>query len=261
MSGVGKVSFGKPKDGKPNVTSVTATSVEVLPPLVVAIDGPSGSGKSSTARGVAQRLGLAYLDTGSMYRAVAVAFLDDHVDADDEAAIEALVDAHDYSIGTDPTAPTIAVDGRDVTDAIRDPRVTAQVSTIATNLGVRRALSQRMRGLVVEHAERMVVEGRDITTKVCPDAHVRVLLVADPQARIQRREAELAGLADTATVTDQIVRRDRDDATVSEFEQPADGVTLIDSTHLTLAEVIDRIVALVPLSESPEQAHHQNSPT
>ncbi|MGJ6979261.1 (d)CMP kinase [Aestuariimicrobium soli] len=217
-----------------------------MPPLVVAIDGPSGSGKSSTAKGVAQRLGLAYLDTGSMYRAVAVAHLESGLSSDDADGIAALVDAHDYQVGTDPTGPTIAIDGRDVTEAIRDPQVSAHVSVVATNLGVRAALTERMRALVVQHAERMVVEGRDITTKVCPDAHVRVLLVADADARIRRREAELAGRADTEAVTDQIVRRDRDDSTVSQFEQPAEGVTLIDSTHLTLAEVIDRIVALVP---------------
>lgn len=225
---------------------VTATGdVEHLPPLVVAIDGPSGSGKSSTARGVAQRLGLDYLDTGSMYRAVAVAYLESGLSPEDAEGIAGLVDAHDYQVGTDPIAPTIAVDGRDVTEFIRDPKVTAQVSVVATNLGVRAALTDRMRALVTQHADRLVVEGRDITTKVCPDAQVRVLLVADADARIRRREAELAGRADTATVTDQIVRRDRDDSTVSQFEEPAEGVTLIDSTHLTLAEVIDQIVALV----------------
>ena len=246
MSGARKVSFAPVKDGKPTVTSVTVPSVESLPALVVAIDGPSGSGKSSTARGVAQRLGLSYLDTGSMYRAVAVAFLASGLAADDVAGIEALVDGHSYEVGTDPQAPTISVDGRDVTEFIRDPQVTAQVSVVATNLGVREALTRRMRALVTQHADRMVVEGRDITTKVCPDAHVRVLLVADAEARIRRREAELAGRADTATVTDQIVRRDRVDGTVSQFEEPAEGVTLIDSTHLTLAEVIDEIVSLVP---------------
>lgn len=251
MSGVRKPSFSAATDGKTSVTTVTSLSVEVLPPLVVAIDGPSGSGKSSTAKGVAQRLGLGYLDTGSMYRAVAVAHLASGLGNDDAEAIEALVRDHDFVVGTDPTAPTITLDGRDITDEIRDPKVSAHVSVVATNLGVRRELTEMMRTLIVQHADRMVVEGRDITTKVCPDAQVRVLLVADPNARIRRRQAELGGQVDTAAVTDQVVRRDRDDSTVSEFERPAEGVTLVDSTNLTLAEVIDHIIGLVPSPEQP----------
>ncbi|WP_203566940.1 (d)CMP kinase [Aestuariimicrobium ganziense] len=215
-------------------------------PLVVAIDGPSGSGKSSTARGLAQRLGLGYLDTGSMYRAVAVAYLESGLAADEVEAIGYLASQVRIEVGTDPARPTTAVDGVDVTATIREPRISQHVSVVATNLEVRRVLTDQMRRLISDHDEGIVVEGRDITTVVWPQAQVRVLLVADPAARIRRREAELAGAASTDEVTDQVVRRDHDDATVSQFETPADGVTLIDSTHLSLDEVIEAICALVP---------------
>lgn len=213
--------------------------------LLIAIDGPSGSGKSSTARGVAERLHLAYLDTGSMYRAAALAWLESGIDGADEQAVDQFVRSLDLVVGTDPSAPTIALGDRDVTDAIREPRVSQHVSVVATNLGVRDALTAQMRDLIAASGRRMVVEGRDITTVVAPDADVRVLLVADPAARIARRQAELNGVT-TDQVVDQIVRRDRDDATVSQFETPAPGVTLIDSTRDDLPTVIGRICALVP---------------
>ena len=212
--------------------------------LVIAIDGPSGSGKSSTARALATRLGVAYLDTGAMYRAVADEALRRHV-IDDPAAVLVIARTTPPVIGLDPAAPTVAIAGRDVTAAIREPALSAQVSRVATIQPVRDVLSVQMRAIVAG-AKRIVVEGRDITTKVCPDADVRVLLVADPAERIRRREAELAGAADRAQVTDQVVRRDRDDATMSQFETPAPGVTLIDSTYLSLDEVVERILALVP---------------
>ncbi|MGO4958418.1 (d)CMP kinase [Luteococcus sp. Sow4_B9] len=214
--------------------------------LLIAIDGPSGSGKSSTSRGVAQRLGLAYLDTGSLYRAAAIAFLESGLDASRTAEVEALVRGARIVAGTDPANPSTSLDGRDVTDEIREPHVSAKVSAIATNLGVREALTQQFRDLIAQHGRRMVVEGRDITTVVAPDADLRILLVADPAARIARRQAELGGKVDADQVTDQVVRRDRDDATVSQFEKPAEGVELVDSTFLDLDQVIDRICAMVP---------------
>lgn len=214
--------------------------------LLVAIDGPSGSGKSSTSRGLARKLGLAYLDTGSLYRAAAIVFLDSGLDAGDPERIAELVTASTIRPGTDPEHPSTVVDGRDVTEAIRDPRVSKHVSTVATIPAVRQWLNNQFRAIIDQHQRRIVVEGRDITTVVAPDADVRVLLVADPAARIARRKAELNGAVDTAAVTDQIVRRDRDDSTVSQFEKPAEGVALVDSTHLGLDEVIDTIAAMVP---------------
>ncbi|MGD7731643.1 (d)CMP kinase [Propionibacteriaceae bacterium G57] len=214
--------------------------------LVVAIDGPSGSGKSSTARGVAQRLGLAYLDTGAMYRAVTVAYLRSGLQPDQTEQIAALADAVELTVTDDPEAPAISLDGTDVSDEIREPRVSQHVSIVATNTHVRDVLTDQMRALVEAADQRIVVEGRDITTVVWPQAEVRVLLVADPRARMARRQAELDGKLNDADAHDQIVRRDRDDATVSEFATPADGVTLIDSTHLNLEQVIDHICSLAP---------------
>lgn len=216
------------------------------PALVIAIDGPSGSGKSSTSRGVAQRLGLSFLDTGAMYRAVTVAYLRAGLQPDQTEAIERLVDEVELTVADDPEAPAIALDGEDVTAEIREPRVSQHVSVLATNAHVRQVLTDQMRALIEAADQRIVVEGRDITTVVWPDAQVRVLLVADAQARIRRREAELAGAVSTDEVHDQVVRRDRDDATVSEFATPAEGVTLVDSTHLNLEQVIDAICSLAP---------------
>jgi cytidylate kinase len=212
---------------------------------VVAIDGPSGSGKSSTSRGVASRLGLAYLDTGAMYRAATWLLLNSPIDADDSAAVAKQVADATMTISLDPSRPTIAINGHEVTEAIRAPEVSAVVSKIATNLDVRADLVARQRAIIAEAEDGIVAEGRDITTVVAPDADVRVLLVADPGARVARREAELGGVVDTAAVHDQVIRRDRDDSTVAQFEAAAPGVTVIDSTDLSLDEVIEHICALV----------------
>jgi cytidylate kinase len=211
---------------------------------VVAIDGPSGSGKSSTSRGVAGRLGLAYLDTGAMYRAATWLVLHAQLDPSDTDAVAALVAAADIDVSLDPSAPTVAIDHTDVTEAIRAPEVSAAVSAIATNLAVREDLVARQRAIVAAAEHGIVAEGRDITTVVAPDAQVRVLLVADAHARVARREAELGGRVDRAAVTDQVIRRDRDDSTVAAFEAAAPGVHVVDSTYLSLDEVIEAICAL-----------------
>jgi cytidylate kinase len=209
-------------------------------PLVVAIDGPSGSGKSSTARGVAQRLGLAFLDTGAMYRAATWLVLHSAAAADDVDAVAAL---------------SIAINGTDVTEAIREPVVSAAVSSVATNLAVRANLVARQQAIIAGAGRGIVAEGRDITTVVAPDAAVRVLLVADPAARVARRQAELGKRVTSADVTDQVIRRDRDDSRVAKFTEAAEGVVVVDSTHKSLAEVIDLIVALVTESyQSYQQA-------
>ncbi|HYP44625.1 MAG TPA: (d)CMP kinase [Propionibacteriaceae bacterium] len=219
--------------------------------LVVAIDGPSGSGKSSTSRGVAVRLGLAYLDTGAMYRAATWLALHSGLDTADTAAVADLVANAAMTISLDPAAPTIAIDGHDVTEAIREPEVSAAVSAIATNLAVRAMLVRHQQHLIAEADPGIVAEGRDITTVVAPDAQVRILLVADPQARVARREAELGGRVDTASVTDQVIRRDADDSTVAQFHAAAPGVVLVDSTHHTLDQVVEAICALVEESRQP----------
>jgi cytidylate kinase len=212
--------------------------------LVVAIDGPSGSGKSSTARGVAQKLGLAFLDTGAMYRAATWLVLHSEVAAADSAAVAALVESADIAVELDPDNQGVTINGNDVTEAIREPVVSAAVSSVATNLAVRANLVARQQQIIAAAERGIVAEGRDITTVVAPDAPVRVLLVADPSARVARRQAELGQRVTSADVTDQVIRRDRDDSTVAQFTEAAEGVVVVDSTHLTLAEVIDRIADL-----------------
>ncbi|RRD47986.1 (d)CMP kinase [Tessaracoccus sp. OH4464_COT-324] len=210
--------------------------------LLIAIDGPSGSGKSTTARLLAARHGLGYLDTGAMYRAATAGFLAEQIG--DEGLVDYVAGA-ELLIGCSVEGNRVRINGRDVTEEIREPRISAMVSRVATNLEVRRLLTQRMRQIIDAHGRRIVVEGRDITTVVAPDADVRVLLVADPDARVARREAELAGRAGRADVVDQVLRRDRDDSTVSNFTEAAEGVTVIDSTFIPPDEVVARIEELI----------------
>ena len=222
-------------------------------PMVVAIDGPSGSGKSSTARGVASRLGLGFLDTGAMYRAATWLAMHLGVDRTDTDAVAALVRGASFELSVDPHESRVAINGTDVTRAIREPEVSAAVSSVATNLAVRAHLVAEQQRMIRSAERGIVAEGRDITTVVAPDADVRVLLVADPAARVARRQAELGAAVDSEAVTDQVIRRDRDDSTVARFTDAAPGVTVIDSTELSLAEVIEAICALVPARASGEQ--------
>ncbi len=218
------------------------------PALVVAVDGPSGSGKSSVSRRVAQRFGLAYLDTGAMYRALTWWCLDHGIDVRDQAAVTAAMDALPLVMGTDPARPTVHVDGRDIGAAIRQTRVSEQVSAVATNLEVRARMRELQRRLIADSPTGTVAEGRDITTVVAPDADVRVLLTASEQARLERRARELHGHAEAEAVEatrDQVVRRDRDDSTVSQFVEAADGVVTIDSSSLSVEQVVDAVVELV----------------
>ena len=223
-------------------------------PVVIAIDGPSGSGKSSTARGVAARLGLAYLDTGAMYRAVTWLAVHEGVDLTDTDAVADLVARSQLVIELAPEHHSVTIDGHDVTTAIRDPDVSAAVSAVATNLAVRADLVARQKQVIAEATGGIVAEGRDITTVVAPEAPVRVLLVADAAARVARRHAELGEHVDADAVHDQVVRRDRDDSTVAAFHDAAPGVTVLDSTDLTLEEVVEAICALVPAAYEPSVA-------
>jgi cytidylate kinase len=210
--------------------------------FTIAIDGPSGSGKSTAAKGVARRLGLRYLDTGAMYRAVAVACLEAGLASDDPAAVAACCRAAVVEVATDPDRPRVTLGGADVTAAIRQPAVSAWVSVVATNSDCRKDLVGRQQAVIA--TGDFVLEGRDTTTVVAPGAQVRLLLSAAPQTRLARRGAELAGRVDAAQLADQVLRRDRDDATLVDFERPAPGVHLIDSTNLGPEEVVDQIVAL-----------------
>ncbi len=227
-------------------------------PLTIAIDGPSGSGKSSVARAVADRLGIGFLDTGAMYRALTWWCLEQGTDLADTAGVAAAARALPLVVGTDPRRPLVSVDGTDVTDAIRTSRVSTAVSAVATNREVRPVLQQRQRDLMAAVALEtggVVAEGRDITTVVAPDARVRVLLTASEEARLRRRSTELHGTADAASVEatrDEVVRRDRDDSTVSAFTEAADGVELIDTSDLDLDQSIEAVLDVVARLTEPE---------
>jgi cytidylate kinase len=211
--------------------------------VVVAMDGPSGSGKSSTSRGVAVRLGLRYLDTGAMFRAMTWWMLQRGVDVDDPGAVADLVDAPLLVSGTDPEAPTITVDGTDVAGPIRSQEVTAAVSAVSAVPEVRARLLREQRDIIGDGG--IVVEGRDIGTVVAPAAPVKVYLTADPAARAARRTAETAGTDVRATEQD-LLRRDTIDSgrATAPLSMAADAHH-IDTTPFTLEQVVDQVVALV----------------
>jgi CMP/dCMP kinase len=222
-------------------------------PVTIAIDGPSGSGKSSVSRAVASALGIGYLDTGAMYRAVTWWCLDRGVDLSDPVAVAGCTREVPLEMGTDPAAPTVAVGGRDIATEIRATEISSVVSLVATNLDVRAELRRRQRELIdaiTRETGGVVAEGRDITTVVAPDADVRILLTASEAARLRRRSSELHGETSEAALDatrDQVVRRDRDDATVSTFHEAADGVVLLDTSDLdfeaSVAAVLDIVAA------------------
>ena len=214
---------------------------------MIAIDGPSGSGKSTVARAVAERLGLRYLDTGAMYRALTWWCLEQGVELSDASAVAAAARDLPVEMGTDPTAPSVAVDGTDVSAAIRTTEISEAVSAVATNLDVRAEMVRRQRGLIADGG--WVAEGRDITTVVAPDADVRLLLLAREDARLARRAIDLHGVSDDRSVAatrDQIVRRDAQDSTVAAFTEAAPGVDVIDSSDLTVEQTVDAVLALLP---------------
>ncbi len=217
-----------------------------LDSIVVAVDGPSGSGKSSVCREVARRLNARYLDTGAMYRAVTWAALDRGLELGDVEAVAAFAKSLRIDVSTDPDVASVEVEGVDVTAGIRESAVSAAVSAVATNLAVRAELVGRQRDLVA--AGRIVVEGRDITTVVAPDAPVRILLTASEAARLARRAQELHGSADASAIAathDEVVRRDADDSTVAEFTRAADGVMEMDTSTLSFDEVVEAVLTLV----------------
>ena len=216
--------------------------------LVVAVDGTSGSGKSSTSRGVAARLGLRYLDTGAQFRAVTWWMLHQGVDVHDPAAVAARAGEPRVESGTDPAAPTITVDGADVAVAVRSDEVTRAVSPVSTVPEVRAMLLDLQRTIIataIEQSGGIVVEGRDIGSVVWPQAQVKVYLSADPGARASRRSAEEGG--SDVVATEQVLReRDRIDSgrAVAPLAL-ADGAVQVDTTAATLDEVIGLVVGLV----------------
>jgi CMP/dCMP kinase len=220
--------------------------------IVVAVDGTSGSGKSSTSRGVADRLGLRYLDTGAMYRAMTWWMLRHGVDVHDPEAVAARCGEPVLESGTDPLAPSITVDGEDVATAIRQPDVNAAVSPVSAVPEVRARLMTIQRDAIEEAlaGPGIVVEGRDIGSVVWPEAPVKVYLSADASARATRRAAEEGG-SDVDATRESLLSRDQIDSgrTVSPLVM-ADGAVHIDTTAYSLDEVIDLVVALVGVVRS-----------
>jgi cytidylate kinase len=213
--------------------------------LVIAIDGPSGSGKSTTSKAVARELGLAYLDTGAMYRAVACAFVDAGVAGSDVAGVIAATLAADLAISTDPDVESVVVNGRDVTERIRSQEISTVVSAVSTVPECLANLVERQRAIIAAAPSGIVAEGRDITTVVAPEADVRLLLTADPEVRMARRNRDLGGEVDASALADQVLRRDADDSLLVNFTTAADGVVHLDCTHLSLQQTIDAVLELV----------------
>ncbi len=212
---------------------------------VIAIDGPAGSGKSTAARRVALALGLHYLDTGAMYRALTWWLQEQKVDLTDTGAIVARIAEPKIEVGTDPRHPRIDVDGQDVAEPIRTRRVSNSVSTVAVIPQVRALLIAMQRDIIASAAASgagIVAEGRDIGTVVAPDAAVKVYLTANEDVRAQRRSAELGDpAASVAAVQQDQARRDERDA--AQLAAAADAIR-IDTSALSLDEVVGRVVAM-----------------
>jgi CMP/dCMP kinase len=199
--------------------------------VVIAIDGPAGAGKSTVARTVAERLGYTYLDTGAMYRAVALAA------AERGEPAAAIAEAVEIEVGD-----RVLLDGRDVTAAIRTPAVSEGASQVAADPGVRAALVRKQQALLARGGD-WVAEGRDIATVVAPDAAVKVFLYASPRARARRRAQELG--TDPESVLREQRARDRRDASAGRsIDEPAPDAVPVDTTDLPLEDVVEQVVTL-----------------
>lgn len=219
--------------------------------FAVAVDGPAGSGKSSVCRGTAAELGMRYLDTGAMYRAMTWAMLDAGIDVEDPSAVASTASRVSLSSGTDPRCPTISVNGIDVSEPIRSDRVTAAVSAVSAVPAVRELLVALQRAEVAASGDvGIVVEGRDIGTVVLPDAPLKIYLTADPAVRALRRakeDAERTHVDVSVEATQQaLVARDAKDSSraTSPLTQASDAV-VVDTTELTLEQVIAEVVGQV----------------
>ncbi|MFD5225909.1 (d)CMP kinase [Microbacterium sp. NPDC058342] len=219
----------------------------------IAIDGPAGSGKSSVSKEIARRRGYGYLDTGAAYRALAWHVLERGADTADADAVRDAASDFPLDLRLDPDDRRVLVGDVEVTDAIRDPRVSGAVSGVARVPEVRAQVNEMFRRMVAE-ADRpaVVVEGRDITTVVAPDAPVRILLTAAPEVRAARRAGELAG-QDAAAVAEALHKRDASDSNVVDFLNAAPGVDVVDSTHLDFMQTIDAVLAVIQRRRDAEK--------
>ena len=204
--------------------------------MIVAIDGPAGSGKSTVARALADRLGFRYLDTGAMYRALTWLARRDGVAVEDGSALAKLAEAHPVSFGV---GDAVEVDGADVTSGIREAEIDRLVPMVARHPEVRAVMRERQRALASEGDA--VIEGRDIGSVVVPGAEVKVFLVAAPEERIRRRRADRVDVTDERLAADLRHRDERDAVNT----QPAADAVLLDTTELSVDEVVERIAELV----------------
>lgn len=219
--------------GRPAAPAVDALT------RVIALDGPAGSGKTTVARRTAERLGWRFVDTGATYRAVALAVLRAGVDPEDGAACAAVAARARVQLSVDPHRPWVLLDGDDVTAAIRDPAVTAAVSAVSSHPPVRELLIDLQRSAM--GTSGAVVEGRDIATVVAPAARVKAYLDADPDVRAARRAGESG--SPTSVTKAAIEARDARDSQTNDL-QPSGGAVHIDTTHLSLDEVVDAVIGL-----------------
>ncbi|GAA0650757.1 (d)CMP kinase [Streptomyces thermocarboxydovorans] len=219
--------------------------MESATPVIVAIDGPSGTGKSSTSKAVAAQLGLRYLDTGAQYRAITWWMVNNGIDVEDPSAIAAVAGKPEIVSGTDPKAPTIMVDGVDVAKQIREQDVTSKVSAVSAVPEVRARITELQRNIAAAAAEGIVVEGRDIGTTVLPGADVKIFLTASPEARAARRSGELKN-ADLNATREALVKRDAADSSrkVAPLAKADDAIE-VDTTELTLQQVVECVVTLI----------------
>lgn len=214
--------------------------------IVIAVDGPAGSGKSTAARGVARVLHLRYLDTGSTYRALTWWFLAHEVDVNDREAVTAFLDKPVIEVGTDPAAPMICVDGADVAGPIRTREVSNAVSAVAAVPQVRRYLIAMQRQIIADALaarQGIVAEGRDIGTTVAPDAPVKVFLTASEAVRARRRAAELSADPGVTVSVTRAEQRKRDTSDARQMARASDAVE-IDTSALGLDDVIREIISL-----------------
>lgn len=222
--------------------------------IIIAIDGPAGTGKSTVSRAVAAKLGLEYFDTGATYRVAALHCLREGVNLKNEDDVTAMVSTMNVEMRLDPANPAVILDDEDVSRLLHTDTISLVVSDVATNLQARAVLGDMQRRLIAASRKGagMVVEGRDITSVIAPEAEVRVLLTADDEVRVARRAGDGA---DPATVREAVLGRDRKDATVVEFHKAADGVVQIDTTDLTIDEVVSAVVrlAVVRLAEEASE--------
>ncbi|PJE94857.1 (d)CMP kinase [Streptomyces carminius] len=220
-------------------------------PVIVAVDGPSGTGKSSTSRAVAVKLGLSYLDTGAQYRAITWWMLKHGVDVRDASAVAAAADRPEIVSGTDPVDPTITVDGADAAGPIRTQEVTDAVSAVSAVPGVRARITELQRAIAAGAPTGIVVEGRDIGTTVLPDADVKIFLTASPEARAARRGGELKAAGggqgvDLDATREALLKRDAaDSGRKTSPLRKADDAVEVDTTELALDQVVECVVTLI----------------